>query len=195
MLTDTKEFASTSAFFEAKYQKKADPWRFSTDAYELQRYAALLGALQPKRYRHAYEPGCSIGVFTQQLAGICDRVEAVDFSPTASMQAQARCASLSHVTVRCAAVPEEIPPVGNDLLVLSEIGYYFDPDVWAGIVSGLVAKMPTGATVLAAHWLGDSKDHRLTGDQVQEIIVAEPQLRVQRSERTAHLRLDLLVRV
>ena len=194
-MTDQKEFASSPGFFEAKYQKKADPWSFSSDAYELGRYRALLAALEHRRYRHAYEPGCSIGVLTEQLASLCDRVDAIDFSPTASSHARTRCAGLPHVQVRCAAVPEDAPPTGYDLLVLSEIGYYFLPDEWARLSAGLIAAMPSGSTVLAAHWLGESRDHRMTGEQVHEVLLANPCLRVDLAQRTPTLRLERLVRL
>lgn len=192
---DTKEFASSPAFFEAKYQKKADPWRFSSDGYELRRYEALVAALEGKRFRHAYEPGCSIGVLTERLGGICDFVDAIDFSPTASALAQTRCAGMPNVKVRCAAVPEQDPPAGYDLLVLSEIGYYFEPEVWARIAGEMIAAMEPGSTILAAHWLGYSKDHRTTGDQVHQVLRANPQIRVDLAQRSQMLRLERMVRV
>ena len=194
-MTDIKEYASSPAFFEAKYRAKPDPWKFATDAAEQERYQALVAALEGRRFRHAYEPGCSIGVFTELLAGMCDQVDAIDFSPTALARAEARCASLPNVRLRCAAVPEPVPPEGYDLLVLSEIGYYFEPEVWAQISSDLAAALPVGGTVLAAHWLGYSEDHRLTGDQVHETLLHHSQLRVEFTERTSTLRLERMVRV
>ena len=41
-----------------------------------------LGALN-RRYRRAFEPGCSIGALTRHLALICDQVEAMDIAPSA----------------------------------------------------------------------------------------------------------------
>ena len=193
-MTDVLDFASSPAFFEAKYQKDSDPWRFASSMYELQRYEALVSELGTRRFRHAYEPGCSIGVLTERLAAVCETVEAVDFSPTAAQQARTRCAALPNVQVRCAAVPESVPPSGYDLLVLSEIGYYFEASVWAQVLSALVAVMPAGGTVLAAHWLGESPDHRITGDQVHEVLLAEPLLRMEHAHRTPLLQLNRLVK-
>jgi protein-L-isoaspartate O-methyltransferase len=138
-------FTSSAAFFEAKYQKRADPWNFSSNAYELRRYEAIICAITHRRYARAFEPGCSIGVLTERLAAYCDAVYAIEFSSTASDQAQARCAHLPNVEVRCAAMPEGMPARDFDLVVLSEIGYYFTPQVWQLISSTLIDSIPHGA--------------------------------------------------
>jgi hypothetical protein len=193
-VNENANFRSSAAFFEAKYQKKPDPWDFSSDTYELGRYDAIISAISHRRYRRAFEPGCSIGVLTERLAAYCDAVDAIDFSPTASAQAQARCAHLPHVEVRCAALADGMPAKEFDLLVLSEIGYYFTPQVWQRISYTLIDSIPQGATVLAAHWLGYSKDHCIAGDEVHEILLAHPDIKAGFAERNQHMRLDLLVR-
>jgi cyclopropane fatty-acyl-phospholipid synthase-like methyltransferase len=194
-VTHDIDFASSAAFFEAKYQEKTDPWDFSSNAYELQRYDAVIHAIAHRRYGRAFEPGCSIGVLTERLAAHCDEVYAIDFSPSASAQARTRCAHLPHVKVGCAALPEGTPARDFDLLVLSEIGYYFTPQDWQRISTGLIDSLPRGAVVLAAHWLGHSQDHRISGDEVHEILLSHPNVRVDHSERDPNMRLDRLVRL
>jgi cyclopropane fatty-acyl-phospholipid synthase-like methyltransferase len=188
-------FASSAAFFEAKYQKKTDPWDFSSNAYELQRYDAIVSAIAHRRYGRAFEPGCSIGLLTERLAAHCNEVYAIDFSPSASARAQARCAHLPHVEVHCASLPEGTPAKDFDLLVLSEIGYYFAPRDWQRISTALIDSIPHGATLLAAHWLGHSKDHRISGDEVHEILLSHAKLRLDHAERDPNMRLDRLVRL
>jgi cyclopropane fatty-acyl-phospholipid synthase-like methyltransferase len=186
---------SSAAFFEAKYQKKPDPWGFSSNAYELQRYDAIVGVIAHRHYVHAFEPGCSIGVLTERLAAYCDEVYAIDFSRSAVTQAQARCAHLPHVEVHCAALPQGTPAKEFDRLVLSEIGYYFTRPDWQRISSALIDSIAPGATVLAAHWLGHSQDHRIPGDEVNNILLTHPKLRVEHTERHPNMRLDRLVRL
>jgi hypothetical protein len=193
-VTIDARFESSAAFFETKYQEKSDPWDFSKNSYEQARYNAIINAISHRRYRRAFEPGCSIGVLTERLATHCDAVEAIDFSPTACAQAEARCAQLPHVEVRCAALPDGMPVEEVDLLVLSEIGYYFPAQDWLRISSRLIDSIPQGATVLAAHWLGHSQDHCISGDEVHEIVLSHPRLRIEHSERHQHMRLDRLVR-
>jgi hypothetical protein len=189
------KFESSPAFFEAKYRENADPWDFSHSTYELGRYDAIIRAISHRIYKRAFEPGCSIGVLTERLAAYCDAVEAIDFSPTASAQAQKRCAHLPNVEVRCAALPDGFPTKDCDLLVLSEIGYYFTPQVWQRISSKLIDSIPQGAIVRAAHWLGHAQDHCTSGDEVHEILLAHPRLRVEHTERDQNMRLDRLVRL
>jgi cyclopropane fatty-acyl-phospholipid synthase-like methyltransferase len=188
-------FASSAAFFEAKYKEKPDPWDFSSNAYELRRYDAIIRAIGHRRYARAFEPGCSIGVLTERLATHCDEVYAMDFSRSASAQAQARCARLPQVGVRCAALPEGTPARDFDLLVLSEIGYYFTPQDWQRVSAALINSLTQGATVLAAHWLGHSQDHRISEDDVHEILLTHTKLRIEHTERHPNMRLDRLVRL
>ncbi len=188
-------FLSSAAFFEAKYQRKADPWDFSSNSYELQRYDAIIRAISHRRYRRAFEPGCSIGVLTRRLAHHCDEVYAIDFSISASAQAQVRCADLPQVEVHCASFPEGTPAKEFDLLVFSEIGYYFTPQEWENVSASLIDCLPQGATVLAAHWLGHSQDHRISGDEVHAILLSHPKLRNEYSLRNPKMRLDRLVRL
>jgi SAM-dependent methyltransferase len=186
---------SSSAFFETKYQKKEDPWNFAKNAYELQRYDQIISAISHQRYHRAFEPGCSVGVLTELLAERCDAVDAFDFSPSACRQAQRRCAHLPHVNVVCASISERSPSPDSDLLILSEIGYYFNPTQWEHILADLVAPMRSGTTVLAAHWLGHSRDHCISGNEVHRIITANSELRLDYSEGDQNLRLDRFVRL
>lgn len=186
---------SSSEFFDAKYRETTDPWSFATSSYELMRYKAMLAALAHRRYHRAFEPGCSIGVFTEQLAGLCDEVLAVDFSPTAATLAQQRCAHLEGVTVRCASLGEQLSTQEFDLIVLSEIGYYFSPEGWAAMVERLLSPLARGRTVLATHWLGVSSDHRMSGDQVHEILRLSPLLHLEHAEYHESFRLDRWVRL
>jgi SAM-dependent methyltransferase len=191
----TNPQTSTPEFFEAKYGAQPDPWNFATSDYELSRYDAILAALSHRRYHCIFEPGCSIGVLTERLAPLGDSVVAVDFSPTAVAQAQARCAHLFGVNIECTSFPERIAQGGFDLIVLSEIGYYFSAQEWATLTARAIHAMVPGATLLASHWLGHSEDHRITGDAVHEILRTNHQLKLEHSERHAAFRLDRWIRV
>ena len=181
---------SSADFFETMYRADPDPWSFACSEYEAHRYDATMAALAPRRYSRAFEPGCSVGVLTAQLATVCDAVEAIDFSPTAVDAARRRCASLGHVSIRCGALPQAMPASAPDLLVLSEIGYYFSAEGWLAVSEALVHALVPGGTLLAVHWLGTSPDHRLTGDEVHETLRGHPLLVLEHEERHAMFRLD-----
>ena len=110
--------------------------------------------------------GCSVGVLTEKLASICERVDAFDISPSAVAAAQTRCEGYPGVTVQLGSLLEPRPYGSYDLIVLSELGYYFHATEWECLVAGIAAGMRTGAVLLASHWLGHSPDHLRSGDEV-----------------------------
>jgi SAM-dependent methyltransferase len=181
---------TSQAFFEDMYQKASDPWQFATSEYELNRYAAVLRVLETRRFQRAFEPGCSIGILTRSLASFCDRVEAVDISPTAVERARELCRSVANVTVSQGELPDALPEGSFDLIALVEIGYYFSPPVLKGLIQSLTSRLEHGGVLLAEHWLGDSADHRLTGDQVHEIICRGDSLVHEVSQRHDFFRID-----
>lgn len=174
---------TSAGFFEAKYLANADPWNFASDAYEQMRYQTILQALVPHRYLHAWEPGCSVGALTERLASVCAQVDACDFSETAVEIARRRCAHLTGVRVHCASLTDDVPLGNYDLIVLSELGYYFTQTDWIFQVERIVSCMRPGATLLAAHWLGHSQDHIQTGDAVHEVLSHHVHLQHEHGER------------
>ena len=181
---------SSAGYFEAIYRSTKDPWRFSDDPYERSRFAAIAGALPLRRFRCAFEPGCSEGELTVLLARRCDRYIAIDISPTAAARAAARCVHLPQVHVCRGSIPADVPQEPLDLLVLSEIGYYFDEARLRDLVQKLHLQLTSDATVVACHWLGSSDDHVLGGDAVHAVL-AEELGAPDHSARTDRYRLDV----
>lgn len=189
----TKDTTSQD-FFEDKYQRETDPWNFAASPYEQNRYDVIFAALAHRRYQRAFEPGCSVGVLTERLAAICQWVEAIDISPSAVEQACMRCKHLSNVEITCGALPRFIRSGIYDLLVLSEIGYYLPEEQLVTVGNTLVRQLAPGGTLLAAHWLGTSQDHILSGDRVHEVLHRIDGLIPDHSEEHAGFRLDRWVR-
>jgi SAM-dependent methyltransferase len=161
----------SQAFFEARYRASSDPWHFASSTYELNRYQATLQALSRANYRRGYEPGCSVGVLTAALARRVDHLIACDISPTAVACAKERCRELTNVELyqRDAA---EGPPDGTfDLIVLSELGYYFSADRLSAMTRKMLGRLEPDGEFIAVHWLGNSADHVLHGDEVHEVLV------------------------
>ncbi|MGA6981468.1 MAG: SAM-dependent methyltransferase [Candidatus Sulfotelmatobacter sp.] len=181
---------TTADFFEHIYRQAPDPWNFAASDYEQGRYRSILDALGGQRYVRAFEPGCSIGILTALLAPLCDRVEAIDISPTAVSRASERCRELANVNVSCGALPESIPAGKFDLIVFSEIGYYFRRAPLLELGNRLISKISPSGTFLAAHWLGKSPDHLLSGDEVHNVLGSIPGLRNVHAERHTGFRLD-----
>ena len=163
-------------YFDAMYQAAADPWGLQDRWYEQRKYAISLALLPGRRYRRAFEPGCSIGVLTAMLAGRCDRLLACDGAQAAVRAAAARTRDLPQVLVERRQIPRQWPAGGFDLVVFSEILYYFgDGDLDRVVASGVRALEP-GGTLLAVHWRHPVADYPRSGDDVHRVLAARPGL-------------------
>lgn len=180
----------TAANFEHRYSHQSDPWDFRTSVYERARYATTMAVLPRDRYAFAFEPGCSIGELTALLASRCERILATDVSATAVELARKRCNSLPNVRIECADVRDTILEVPADLIVLSEIAYYFDPEELARLAVRLGDALRQGGTLIAVHWLGRSPDHILHGDEAHEVLLQTLPLRHDICQRHDGFRLD-----
>lgn len=185
-----KRDTTSAEFFDAMYRRDSDPWNFTSSEYELGRYEDTVAVLSGRSFQRAFEPGCSIGVLTARLALICDRVEAIDISKIAIEQAQARCRHFPHVSIRSGELPQAMPPGKFELIVFSEIGYYFDEQKLTEIGGRFIRQMSPKGWLLATHWLGSSDDHLLSGDQVHETLKRLPGLQLIHAERHPKFRIE-----
>jgi protein-L-isoaspartate O-methyltransferase len=160
----------SQAAFEAKYRQSPDPWNFTASRYERERYSLTLHSLMRPHYRRAFEPACSIGVLTAALAERCGEVHAMDIAPSAVTLARERCANLPNVAISCADLATQCPTGPFDLIVFSELGYYFSDPQLRQIAQTLSAELDLSGELIAVHWLGESEDHCLHGDRVHAIL-------------------------
>lgn len=179
---DSPSFDPCSAeAFEARYAADPDPWHFASSSYELERYDALLEIMERDHYRSGYEPGCSVGVLTRKLARRCDSLLAVDVSATAVDAARTRCQDLPQVDVKVAEVGD-VGVAEFDLVVMSEIGYYFEVPQLDELLTKLASALVPNGELVACHWTGRSVDHVLTGEVVHRQIAANHDLLLGRSQ-------------
>lgn len=167
------------AYFDEMYVGTEDPWQLSTRWYEQRKYAITLGLLPQRSYRHGFEPGCSIGTLTAQLARRCDRVTAVDVAAAALHSADARLRQAGcrdRVTLIRSSLDAAWPPGPFDLLVLSEVAYYLRAETLAAVLRRECPRMAPGANIVAAHWRHPVADYPLTGDAAHEVIAQTPGL-------------------
>lgn len=160
-------------YFDQLYAGSADPWGFQTRWYEIRKYAVSLALLPAEQYRDAFEPGCSIGVLTEQLALRCDRLLSCDGAAAAIRQAKARTARLPSVRVQRAIIPGDWPPGQFDLIVFSEILYYFAGGDLAEVLDRAVAALRPGGTLLAVHWRYPVAEYPRSGDEVHHALAAQ----------------------
>jgi chemotaxis methyl-accepting protein methylase len=77
-----------------------------------------------------------------------------------------------------------------DLIVLSEIAYYFDAAELYRIAKNLYERLSSGGTLLAVHWLGKSDDHLLHGDEVHDVLLDALPRKQQTGARHTGFRID-----
>jgi SAM-dependent methyltransferase len=159
-------------YFDQLYATSADPWGFGTRWYEARKYAISLALLPAEQYGDAFEPGCSIGVLTEQLALRCDRLLACDGSAAAVRRAAARLAWRRNVQVQHWVIPGDWPAGEFDLIVLSELLYYFAGDDLPKVLDRAVTALRPGGTLLAVHWRHPVADYPCTGDEVHQALAA-----------------------
>lgn len=183
-------------YFEAMYRQDKDPWNFETSDYEAEKYRASLAALPRPRYFSAFEIGGSIGVLTEKLAERCDRLLSVDLSTTAQASAIARCQHLRQVRFQVLNVPTEYPTELFDLIVVSEVGYYWSWKDLDRAKEKIIASLQSAGHLLLVHWLQDVPVYPLKGDDVHEAFLQQCPERLRHvSGYSAELyRLDLFER-
>ncbi len=179
-------------YFEELYAGSTDPWDFETSAYEQEKYRRTLDALGDRRFGRALEVGASIGVFTALLAGRCDQLLAVDVSERAVSVARRRLSGRDRVTVERRTLPEEMPPGPFDLVVASEVLYYFTREEMLATLDGFERELAPKGVLLAVHWRRETKTYPLQGDEVHELLAANTGLSITQTIVEPDYRLDLL---
>jgi SAM-dependent methyltransferase len=189
------------SYFDDVYAAQPDPWGFETRAYEKAKYAATLAALpSERRFHRGFEIGCSIGVLTALLATRCDALLSVDVSDAALAQARERIVALAQFQVQLVLmnVPHEFPAPSFDLVVMSEVGYYWSAADLAVASARIVDALLPQGQLLLVHWTPVVADYPLTGDAVHAHFLAlcHPlgPLRHVHGHREATYRIDLLER-
>lgn len=180
-------------YFERMFAGTPDPWDFETSPYEQAKYAHSVATLSGRNYRHAFEIGCANGVLTRQLAEHCDDLLAVDVSETALASARGRCRDLPEVRFARMSFPGDVPTEGSfDLIVLSEVAYYWDDADLERAAAKVLALLAPGGDLLLVHWVGET-DYPQSGDEAVEGLheVMASGVEILLYERRPEYRLDL----
>lgn len=178
-------------YFEAMYTASPDPWGFESRWYERRKHAISVAMLPRPDYPRAFEPGCSIGVLTELLAPRCGHLLSCDVAGEAVRAAAHRTRHLANVRVERRPIPASWPPGQFDLVVLSEILYYFAGDDLDRVLDLAVKAVKSGGTVLAVHWLHPVADYPRGGAEVHRRLAGRAGL----ARLAEHRELDFLAEV
>jgi SAM-dependent methyltransferase len=157
--------ALTPAYFEKVYSRRDDPWRYRERWYEARKRDATLAALPRRRYPRTLEVGCSIGMLTERLADRSVDLLAIDVAERAVAQTRERLRDRDGARVEKRDASVDFPPGPFDLVVLSEVGYYFG-DALDDVLAAAHDALAPGGELLACHWRHPVADYPLSGDEV-----------------------------
>ncbi|KRC35842.1 bifunctional PIG-L family deacetylase/class I SAM-dependent methyltransferase [Oerskovia sp. Root22] len=180
------------AFFDDFYRGRSDPWGFETRWYERRKRDLTLAALPRPRFRAGVEIGCSTGVLTASLAARCDRMTGVDLAQAPLDAARRRLGQA--VELLRLEVPREWPPGRFDLVVLSEVGYYFSATDLETVIDRALESMSDDGVLVACHWRHPVAGYPLGGDEVHAALAARPGLARLARHLEQDFVLDVLVR-
>jgi cyclopropane fatty-acyl-phospholipid synthase-like methyltransferase len=178
-------------YFARVYAQTSDPWNFAESPYENAKYEATIAALRSATFRAGFEIGCSVGVLTAQLAQRCESLLSIDINERALTAARERCAAQLNVRFERMTFPRETPDGRFDLLVFSEVAYYWsDEDLAAAI--DYAATAGRGGTIELVHFLPKVADYVRDGDAVHAAFLADSRFTLVHAERSERYRIDVL---
>lgn len=160
--------------FDELYEGNADPWEVGTSWYERRKRSLLLASLPRERYACVWEPGCSLGHLSAELAARCDRLVASDISPRAIAAARAAVTAehVSFAVAQTPAQPPDLEPGSCDLVVCSEFLYYLPEATRAATIELAAELLRPGGELVVAHWRGHPDDAHCSGEQANAEAVA-----------------------
>ena len=177
-------------YFERMFAETDDPWDFESSPYEAEKYNVTIAALGGGNYDSALEIGCANGVLTQRLAARCRLLLAIDVSATALQRAQKRCAHEPGVKLAEMSFPAQQPDGVFDLIVMSEVVYYWSDSDIAKAGAYVGSHLRSGGDLLLVHWTGET-DYPQTGDgAVEQLRESARGFNIVRSDRYEKFRLD-----
>jgi SAM-dependent methyltransferase len=125
------------------------------------------------------------------LAPRCDELLAVDTSERAVEIARERLAEQRHVRVERRTLPEEMPEGPFDLIVASEVLYYWPREVVLETLRRFEEILAPGGILIAVHWRKETKTYPLQGDEVHELLVGHARLKNTKTVKEPEYRLDV----
>ncbi|WP_426112526.1 SAM-dependent methyltransferase [Massilia sp. PWRC2] len=171
--------ASASAHFEALYAASDDPWQVRASWYEQRKRAVLLACLDRPHYQRVFEPGCGNGELSAALLPRCQQLLACDGAASAVAAARRRLAGagIERVGVEQCSLPADWP-LGQwfDLIIISELAYYFDGAGLAALVNGVAACLADGGLLVLCHWRHDFADRSASTEQLHAAFASVPRL-------------------
>ncbi|VAX16560.1 hypothetical protein MNBD_NITROSPINAE01-1620 [hydrothermal vent metagenome] len=195
-LTENRFFVRL--FFNLKYRRE-NPYEVKTSAYEKEKYALVLKALDFKeRFDNILEIGCGEGVMTGLLAKKTSRILGVDISDFAVKRAIKRFAGDSNVTIRRLDIFSGTPDEKFELLVCADVLYYFEPSQLPEAIERIIEWTESDGYILLAHVRASADDEtgvelkKFGAKTIHELFIKNDQLSVVKDDVYPEFRLTVL---
>ena len=180
-----------AGYFDGMYAAAADPWGFEERWYERRKYAIAWpcspgsGTAPPSS--RAAPSACSPGCSPRAAAPCCPAT-----SPRPPSRPRPRgLPDLAQVRVEQRDIPGQWPSGRFDLIVLSEVLYYFGDHDLEQVLKHAAASLEPDGTLLAVHWRHPVAEYPRTGDDVHRALAAQPGL----ARLAGHVEPDFLAEV
>ena len=135
-----------------RFYATVDPWGITGRPNENAKYALTLDLCGSGPFERALEIGCSEGLFTALLAPRCRSLVAVDISTRAIRRARARLAHCPNVVFRAVALPARYPVGPFDLILASDVLYYWTTDDLRSAARRIADSLAPGGRFVAIHF-------------------------------------------
>lgn len=159
------------ARFAALYQADDDPWRTRHDHYEQRKREVTLASLPRSHYRRGLDAGCGSGALTDALCALCGELVAVDAVSEAVSATRHAVAEHRNATVKVARLPHEFPAGTFDLLVFSEILYYFDDTDLSRTLDATASALDPGGDLVVVDWRPAASDAPRDAGDVHRVLL------------------------
>lgn len=169
-------------YFDRFYADAEDPFGFDRNDYEQLKFSHLLQLCGEREFGRGLELGCALGSFTEVLAPRCRELVAVDFSAVAIKAAAERLSGFPGVRCEVRNIPSELPTGKFDLIVASDVLYYWTRADVRSAVRWFEESLNPGGVLVAAHYV-PFLGALLVGDEVHDILKETTTLRPVVAER------------
>ncbi|KAA0890805.1 class I SAM-dependent methyltransferase [Pusillimonas sp. ANT_WB101] len=182
--------------FDAMYKQDDDPWSVRHSWYERRKRAVLMASLPSARFGKVLELGCGIGEMTYLLSSVGAHVMAVDASETAAAICRRRVgrAGANNVSVQVLQLPASWPLGSDDsfdLVVVSELAYYFSEPELASFIEQCMASLALQGIWVMCHYKPQFHDRIGSTDEIHNKVNALSELQRIVSHDDEQFRLDI----
>lgn len=137
-------------YFELKYLR-GNPYRVEANPLEIEKFNHAFDIMKEKRYDNILEIGCGDGYLLERYSPLSDRVLATDISGSALKMAKERLRGEKHIEFRQFDLIKDDIDEKFDLVICSEILYYFTLDQLKTVVPKILNYLKKNGNLLSIH--------------------------------------------